>query len=153
MLELPERHPERTAALARLIFAPPVFADLRSKYGDQLPLSVRHALVTQEFAPNAAEDIIRLYRENLVFVRDQGAVQDYSLGQTESGPAETPTLEPRGSSMNRGHTFPEQSSERVLQFQIAEDTDARIHFRGRPNRPAIKKLIALLELSADTFPA
>jgi hypothetical protein len=33
--------------------------------------------------------------------------------------------------------------DRVLQFQIAEGADARIHFRGRPNRPAIKKLIAL----------
>jgi hypothetical protein len=36
---------------------------------------------------------------------------------------------------------------------VCRNADARIHFRGRPNRPAIKKFIALLELSADTFPA
>jgi hypothetical protein len=53
LLELPEGDPEWTAALMRLVFAPAVFAELRSKYGDQLPLSVRHALVTQDFAPHA----------------------------------------------------------------------------------------------------
>jgi hypothetical protein len=58
---LPKSDPEWTAALVRSLFAPPVFADLRSKNGDQLPLSVRHALVTQEFAPHAVDDIIKLY--------------------------------------------------------------------------------------------
>jgi hypothetical protein len=38
-------------------------------------------------------------------------------------------------------------------FQISEGSDARIHFRGRPDRLAIKKLIVLLDLSIDTFPA
>jgi hypothetical protein len=73
--------------------------------------------------------------------------------QREPALAELPIVEFRDSSTNRGRAFPEASSERVLQFQIAEDTDARIHFRGRPNRPAINKFIALLKLSAGAFPA
>lgn len=52
---------------------------------------------------------------------------------------------------NRG--FVSAPLDRVLQFQISEESDARIHLRGRANRLAIKKLIALLELSVETFPA
>ena len=85
------------------------------------------------------------YGANLEFVRDQVADQAYGRVQTEPAQAETPTPEVRDSSTNGSRTFPEASCERVLQFQIAEDTDARIHFRGRPNRSAVKKLIALLE--------
>jgi hypothetical protein len=152
ILELPEGDPERTAALIRLVFAPPVFADLRTKYGDQLPLSVRHTLVTQDFAPHAADEIIRLYGANFEFVRDRGGSQTADVGNAERREV-APAPEVGESSTSRGRTYPEATTDRVLQFQIAEDTDARIHFRGRPNRPAIKKLIALLELSADTFPA
>jgi DNA mismatch endonuclease (patch repair protein) len=36
-LELPQQDPERAAALVRMVFAPPIFADLRSRNGDQLP--------------------------------------------------------------------------------------------------------------------
>ena len=153
ILELPQEDPERTSALVRMVFAPPVFADLRSKYGEQLPLNVRHALITQEFAPHAADEIIRVYRANFDFVRDQGA--DAGGEVASAGKVEQPTQAPvlGAGESTRGRTYPETSPDRVLQFQIAEDTDARIHFRGRPNRPAIKKLIALLELSADTFPA
>jgi hypothetical protein len=59
VLELPQGDPERTEALVRMVFAPSVFA-LRSRYGEQLPLSVCHALVTQEFAPHAAGELIRV---------------------------------------------------------------------------------------------
>lgn len=151
--ELPQGDPERSESLVRMAFPPPVFADLRSKYRDQLPLSVRHTLVTQDFAPHAADEIIRVYRANLDSVGGQGV--DNSL---QASP-ET-RVEPNGETSatgvgesSRGRTYPDASSDRVLQFQIAENTDARIHFRGRPNRPAIKKPIALLALSADTFPA
>jgi hypothetical protein len=126
---------------------------LRSRYGEQLPLSVRHALVTQKFAPHAADEIIRVYRANFDFVRDQGA--DVGGEAPSSGRVEqkTETPVPTTGDAGRGRTYPETSIDHVLQFQIAEDTDARIHFLGRPDRLPIKKLIALLELSADAFPA
>jgi len=153
ILKLPQEDPERTTALIRMTFGPPVFADLRSRYGEQLPLSARHALLTQEFAPHAADEIIRVYRANFDFVRNQGGDvggEAPSSGRVEQQ-AETPV--PTAGEAGRSRTYPETSIDRVLQFQIAEDTDARIHFRGRPNRLAIRKLIALLELSADAFPA
>jgi hypothetical protein len=152
VIELPQGDPEWTTALVRMVFAPSVFADLRSKYGEPLPLSIRRVLVTQEFAPHAADEIIRVYRANFEFVRDHGgdAGEPSAVGQVEQ---KSEALVATASEPSRGRLSPETSPDRVLQFQIAEDTDARIHFRGRPNRPAIKKLIALLELSADTFPA
>lgn len=58
----------------------------------------------------------------------------------------------RTTESNRSRGFPDAAVDRVLQVQISEGSDARIHFRGRPNRIAIKKLIALLDLSVDTFP-
>lgn len=152
VLELPQGDPERTEAIVRMVFAPSVFADLRGRYGEQLPLSVRHALVTQEFAPHAADEIIRVYGANFEFVRAHGgdAGEPSAAAHVEQQSEALVAVTPESS---RGRLSLETSPDRVLQFQIAEDTDARIHFRGRPNRPAIKKLIALLELSADTFPA
>jgi hypothetical protein len=152
-LELPKEDPERGEALARMAFAPPIFADLRKKYGGQLPLSVRHSLVTQEFAPHAADEIIRLYRANFDCINGKGADNDAEETSTSKDQTSGVSSGPKAAESIRGRAYPETSFDRVLQFQIAEDTDARIHFRGRPNRPAIKKLVALLELSADTFPA
>ena len=153
-LELPQQDPERAAALVRMVFAPPIFADLRSRHGDQLPPNLRHTLVTQEFAPHAADEIIRVYRANLDFIRGQDAGLHLEVlpGSKDEPRGEAARAGHAGES-SRGLAYLDTPLDRVLQFQIAEGTDARIHFRGRPNRPAIKKLIALLELSADTFPA
>jgi hypothetical protein len=135
-------------------FSPPIFADLRSRNGDQLLPNVRHTLVTLDFAPHAADEIIRVYRANLIsFVaKDAGLHLEVLPGSKDELRGEAARAGHPGES-SRGPAYLETPLDRVLQFQIAEGTDARIHFRGRPNRPAIKKLIALLELSADTFPA
>src|SRR5262249_32275109 len=129
-IELPEGDPERTAALVRMVFAPSVFADLRSRYGEQLPLSVSHALVSQEFAPHAADEIIRVYRANFEFVRERGGEVGTppATGQVERQSEASVATAPE---LSRSRLSLEISPDRVLQFQIAEDTDARIHFRGR----------------------
>jgi hypothetical protein len=153
VLELPKEDPERIQALLRILFAPNVFAELKRKYGNELPLSVRHNLVTQEFSPKAADEVIRLYRSNFELLRAEGVdgQADEAVNRTAAASAEMPAQagseEPKKSGDSRSDLF-----DRVLQFQIAENTDVRVHFRGRPTRGSIKKLIALLELSADTFP-
>lgn len=133
-------------------FRPPDIC--RSEEQNQLPPNVRHTLVTQDFAPHAADEIIRVYRANLDFIRgqDAGLLLEVLSGSKDELRGEAARDGHAGES-SRGPAYLEAPVDRVLQFQIAEGTDARIHFRGRPNRPAIKKLIALLELSADTFPA
>ena len=95
------------------------FAELRSKYGDQLPLSARHTLVTQDFAPHAADEIIRLYRANFEFVRDWGGSETADVGKPERREG-APPPEIGESSMSRGPTYPEATTDRELQFQIGE---------------------------------
>lgn len=154
VLELPKEDPERIQALLRILFAPSVFAELRRNYRDELPLSVRHNLVTREFSPKAADEIIRLYRSNFDFLRTQGVdgQTDEEADRTEDVAGHVRAQAPSGESRPSGTSL-KDPFDRVLQFQIAENTDVRVHFRGRPTQSSIKKLIALLDLSADTFPA
>jgi hypothetical protein len=73
-LELDEGHPERIDALKRLAFHPTLFAELDERFPNELPsdVNLKHFLIQQkEFLPKAAEDVIRIYRENLELVRDR----------------------------------------------------------------------------------
>jgi len=76
ILELPETDSERRNALRRVAFAPDLFADLRDEFGEQLPsdANLRHYLIKRKFLPKAADEVIRIYRENLglVGIKDEG---------------------------------------------------------------------------------
>jgi hypothetical protein len=70
-LELDEGHPLRAEALGRLAFTPALFAELREKFGKELPsdVNLRHYLIQQKaFLPKAADEVIRVYKENLELV-------------------------------------------------------------------------------------
>ena len=153
VFELPQGDPERTRALSRMISAPQIFADLQKRFGIHLPPNLRHVLITQGYAPRAADEIIRLYRGNLEFLTGQtsGTLAEELLAPDNLLGNDAPELNQTTES-DRSRGVSDNMTERVLQFQISEASDARIHFRGRPNRNAIKKLIALLNLSEDTFP-
>lgn len=47
---------------------------------------------------------------------------------------------------------PPGPDEKVLWCQLSEDTEVRAVFTGRPTQEAIRKFIALLEISVDAFP-
>lgn len=71
VLELPTGDVERNAALRRLAFTPPLFRELSEKFGEKLPsdVNMRHFLIKdKKFLPNAAEQLIRVYRANLEIV-------------------------------------------------------------------------------------
>jgi len=63
---------DRQAALNRMILNPPVFAQIHSEFGDSLPSesSLKHYLMKNGFLPKAAEDVIKVYRENIRLVVD-----------------------------------------------------------------------------------
>ncbi len=65
-----EDGPEKQAASVRMAFRPPLFAELRSQYGETLPseANLRHWLIKKGFLPKAATDIIRVYKSNLELV-------------------------------------------------------------------------------------
>jgi len=79
ILELDGGHPERFEALKRLAFQPKLFAELQQKYPKDQPsaINLKHYLIQQKkFLPKAAEEVIRIYRENLELVTEQGEPYD-----------------------------------------------------------------------------
>jgi len=75
ILELDEGHPERFEALKKLAFEPKLFAELKQKYPKEQPspINLKHYLIQQKkFLPKAADEVIRIYRENLELVTEQG---------------------------------------------------------------------------------
>ncbi len=79
VFELDEGHPQRCQALERLAFTPKLFAELKERFGSELPsdINLKHFLIQEkDFLPKAAADVIRVYRANLELVTDGTASYD-----------------------------------------------------------------------------
>jgi hypothetical protein len=153
VLELPVSDPDRRGALAAIILNPAVCAELHRGFGDELPANTKLVLVKKGFTPKAADEVVRIYRANAQYIM---------ADQTDSEASSNHTPLPQGGD---GLGVPDKApppreqhreiagAEQALLFKIAESTEARIQFRGIVTQTAVRKLIALLELSVDTFPA
>jgi hypothetical protein len=73
--------PDRDASLSRMIFAPSVFAQIHTDFGDTLPSeqNLKHYLIKMGFLPKTAEDVIAIYRENIRLVENKGVVYDDNM--------------------------------------------------------------------------
>src|SRR5258708_14276015 len=78
LFELPKDDLLRQRALVRVALAPPLFAELFREFGDLLPseATLRHWLIKRGFMSKAADEVIRIYREN--FELADGAIQRYA---------------------------------------------------------------------------
>jgi hypothetical protein len=63
-------NPTRIQALRDTAFAPTIFNEMHEQFGDRPPsdAAMRHWLVGKEYLSNAADEVIRTYRENLAFL-------------------------------------------------------------------------------------
>ena len=175
ILLLPEGEGRRVEALQRCAFAPRVFADLHENFGVSLPSEthLRHYLTTkQKFLLKAADEVIRIYRENSEFIKAQSG--EYSRDNSTNGqqqPSEammrtpgpqannsnsaayngrvSPSLELAGNS-SRGRDNYESAD---LKVRIGEDAKAIIQFEGVVTKEGIESLIKLLELQKEHFPS
>jgi hypothetical protein len=93
ILELPEGDVERIEATYRCAFRPQLFADLSEQFGSKLPseANLRHALIKQGFIPKAADEVIRVYRENLEIL---GNGENECNGPVEEDMRQNPTAGP-----------------------------------------------------------
>jgi hypothetical protein len=94
VLELEKGDQQRAEALERLAFPPKLFAELRGRFGSELPsdTNLKHFLIQEkEFLPKAATDVIRVYRANLELVTNESG--DYDGGNQEKG--EHPPMNPQ----------------------------------------------------------
>ena len=73
IIELPKGDPERAKAFESAAFAPQLFAEMHETFGSNLPgdVHLRHFLIKKKFLPKAADDVLRVYRDNLELVADE----------------------------------------------------------------------------------
>jgi hypothetical protein len=139
--------PERSAALQRAAYLPPLFSELRATFDGSLPSdeNLRAHLVKRGFNPNTVANVIKSYRDTVLFVN-----QEQPAAEPEAAPAKTP-----GPIM----MFPAAPAPAApaggmeLAFNLAANCHAKIVLTGEVTQEAITKLMAYLELGMDTFPA
>lgn len=163
ILELPESDPQRVATLRELAFRPTLFAELYQQFGNQLPSegSLRHSLIKQGFLPRAADEVIKIYRDNLTLVVADTEESSKDSDTTYNEKGRTIAATPMKASdtrmyaittSNRALSPEDESPKEELRFKIAPKSEARIIFNGAVTQESIRKLIALLELSTDSYP-
>jgi hypothetical protein len=160
IMELSKGNSERAKAFKDAAFEPLLFSHLRDDFGETLPKdeTLKHYLIKKEFLPNAAEEIIRVYRANLELVKEEEAAYDALMSTQRTGPQHSiARSEIERAVMNRASVQETLLSEgadasKQLRFNISRDSEAQVIFRGPVTQEAIEKLAALLELQKDTFP-
>ena len=127
--ELDEGEERRQAAI-RMAFKPTLFEEMRSQFNSSIPseANLRHWLIKKGFLPKAADDIIRVYKENITLVA--GEQSDYSGAertQREAASMNTGTATANTSKATLiGQTYafalsPNARAELVLKGEITPD--------------------------------
>lgn len=175
ILLLPEGEPKRVEALQRCAFAPRVFADLSEHFGIPLPSdeNLRHYLLTkQSFLHKAADEVIRIYRENLEFIKAQSGEytrNNSTNGQQHKREATMRTPAPQANNSNSaadtgrvslynepaGSSFRGRDSDDCadIKVRIGKDANAIIKFEGVVTSEAIETLMKILEIQKELFPS
>jgi hypothetical protein len=144
--------PERVAAIQRAAYMPPLFSELRATFDNSLPSdeNLRAFLVKKGFNPNTVSNVIRAYRDTVLFA-NQEAAQGPEAREAREPEAAAPTKLPGAITMFPAAAVPARDA-LELAFNLAPNCHAKIVLTGEVTRPAIEKLQAFLALSMDTFP-
>lgn len=66
------RRVKRRQATLRMAFKPTLFEEMRSEFGSSgSDANMKHWLIKKGFLPKAAEDVIRVYRENITLAAEE----------------------------------------------------------------------------------
>lgn len=152
--------PERKEAIQQMAFAPAVFSELRSVYGQTLPSNsnVTAHLIRKGFTPKSATEVIRTYRDTLDFVQEE--IGDAEIRPPASARESSPAMQspsplvapPISRGVSSVAAFPRDEETEVLSVRLSEDSWARTVFTGNVTQAGVDRLIKLLELQKDTFP-
>lgn len=148
--------PERVSALQRAAYMPPLFGELRATFDGSLPSdeNLRAVLVKKGFNPNTVGNVIRSYRDTVLFVNQElaqapEAAEPAAPAQAQAAPM---TKVPGAITMFPPAPAHVSAAGLELAFNLAPGRHARIAFTGEVTRAEIEKLQRFLELSLDTFP-
>ncbi len=142
--------PDRDAALSRMLFAPAVFAQIHSDFGDTLPSeqNLKHHLIKTGFLPKAAEDVIAVYRENIRLLENK----DVRYNQDMPTLTETPNTSPAAlapSSIPQ-HVVPQVFIDStVLNYYtlpLGKESSAEVRLRGEITTKSLSLLRSQIEL-------
>jgi hypothetical protein len=112
--------PEKQAAIVRMAFKPPLFQEMKGEFGKsvQSEASMRHWLVKKGFLSKAADDVIRVYKENITLAVEEQ--EGYSGGE---GNASMTTTAPAI------HNKPTPGVQ-TYSFALSPDAKAELSLRG-----------------------
>ena len=85
---------EKHQATIRMAFKPSLFEEMLTQFGEAIPseANLRHWLIKKSFLPKAADDIIRVYKENITLaVGEQASYSGAETKQPEAVPMSTGT--------------------------------------------------------------
>ena len=163
IIELTADDPTRIVALHKSALRPPVFKQLYEKYGTDLPsdASLRHYLVGLGFESDAANQVVRFYKETMNFLDTQGPIKAEESAPEREAEAGKPAVKNNISNAVAGdvsekpvspqHSPPLSNSQ--FRFQVSSDCFAEVSFTAQITQEAIRKLISYLELSMDVYPS
>jgi hypothetical protein len=142
--------PDRQAAMMRMMFNPPFFAQIQSEFGSSLPSesNLKHYLMKQGFLPEAAENVIKVYRENMRLV-DEMPPRYTGIGEEPMGAAMTwignkaQSIEHVVPAVRNVTTEPTWSQS----FQLSKGTKADLVIKGDVTKEGLALLKTYIELT------
>lgn len=149
--------PERVSALQKVAFLPPLFSELRASFGATLPSdeNLRAYLIKRGFNPNTVANVIKSYRDSVMYVQQEAAAAPAAEAPIEASapqPAPTAVKTPGAITMFPPTPAPVAQQGVELAFNLASNCHAKIVLTGDVTQEAITKLKAYLDLGMDTFP-
>jgi hypothetical protein len=147
MLVDPLESRERAMAIQEAAVRPALFGELYKRFGGpSLPSeeNLRAHLQKMGFTPVAATNASRAFRETVELVSE--SEKAHPLSHAEQRGLEEVPMEPVPSRPIK------DTGEQSLKMRISRDCMATLTFQGPVTQGAIRKLIALLDLSRDDYP-
>lgn len=156
---------ERVRAIQKTAFAPTLFSELYSHYGNSLPgdQTIRTYLLKKDFNPKAVDGVIRIYRDTIEFVNVETQDSNMeSLDEEQEVPMQTQLVRqvsPSSDSVVPRNSTPPSSlpergvGERVWSFDLSEDCSIRMVLTGPVTKEALENLKAYIDISIKTAPS
>jgi hypothetical protein len=148
---------DRRQVLERMLFNPPMFAQIHAEFGKTLPSeqNLKYYLIKQGFLPKAAEDVISVYRDNIRLLENETLRYNEPMSvQTEQGnvyPAAVMVL-PKMQVPERQYVAT-QVAPSVYSFPLSKDTIAELQIRGEITKEKLAMLRDHIELTIRALSA
>ncbi len=152
--------PERSRAVTEAASRPELFAELDAKFqaGRFSDGAVRSYLMTQKFIPQAADAVIRSYRETKDLVSEEGG--GYSSGSGTSAEPEGPTMPVPQTHESQFRSpvpggmplaSPVLGERELLRGPLSGDSSYRLMVSGKIGAKELGKIIKILTLNMELY--